>query len=159
MTIAEQLQPKLSEWTPAGDGRADLTLKFDNDRWVVSLSADKVDTLGCLLSEVIVASTAETVMSNADLRSRAESAAKRVTGLMEPLRFLELDEQRGEAMLRSESPTRRSTALAYYEVLMTTHGRIDLRRYQRADDASARQQVPFALTHEAIAKVINDLVG
>ena len=77
---------------------------------------------------------------------------------MEPLHFIELDELRNEALLRSESPAKRGTALAYYEVLLTGGRRITMCRYERAADSSRRKQVGFVLTHEAIAKLIDDLV-
>jgi len=158
MTIAEQLQPKVSDWAPVGTGRHELTVLVDENRWAVNLSAERVDSLGCLLHEVTLLRSSDAVLSNAQLKARAQVVADQVTGLIEPLRFLEIDELRGEAMLRSDSPTKKSTSLAYYEVVMNAHGRIDLRRFQRADAKNSREQIAFALTHEAIAKVVDDLI-
>jgi hypothetical protein len=85
--------------------------------------------------------------------------AEQATGLLEPLHFVELDETRREALLRSESPTRRGPALAYYEVLMSAGQKITVRRYTNNPDKSRRrEQAAFVLTHEAVAKLVDDLV-
>jgi hypothetical protein len=89
----------------------------------------------------------------------ANGVARRVTGLMEPLRVLEIDIQRNEALLRSNEPTRRSADLFYYEVLLKGTQAASVRRYQGNPDGGRREQVPFGLTHEALAKLIGDLVA
>jgi hypothetical protein len=94
------------------------------------------------------------------LRSWAEQAAKRVTGLLEPLAVYEIDDARGEAILRSQAPTQRAGHLGYYEVLLRGTASAMLRRYSaRHQPGSHRQQVAFALTHEALAKVADDLTA
>jgi len=157
MTIAETLLPKLNEWAPEGADRHHLVQPVAETGWTVDLSADRVDTLGCLLWEISLARDGGPV-ANADLKRQALAVAERATGVMEPLHFIELDELRGEALLRSESPAKRGTSLAYYEVLMTGGQRVSMRRYERAVDKSRRKQVAFVLTHEAIAKLIDDLI-
>jgi hypothetical protein len=158
MTIAEALLPKLSEWEPAGPGRLSQVHPVAETGWAMNALVDRTDSLGSLLWEITLTRPLEAAIANADLKQRALIVADRVTGLMEPLHFVELDELRGEALLRSESPTKRSASLAYYEVIMTGGRRIAIRRYQRSNEKNRREQVAFALTHEAIAKLIDDLV-
>jgi hypothetical protein len=157
MTIAEALLPKLSEWGPAGAGRHSWSHNLSETGWALHLTADRVDTLGCLLWDLTLTRAGGGAVTNNELKRRATAAAERVTGLMEPLRFLELDETRGEALLRSESPTKRSGTLAFYEVLMSGGRQVTVRRYKAAEHGR-REQTAFALTHEAIAKLVDDLV-
>ena len=157
MTIAETFLPKLNEWVPVGADRHHLIEPVAETGWTVDLSADRVDSLGCRLWEISLTRDAEPI-ANADLKRQALTVAERATGLMEPLHFIELDELRGEALLRSEAPAKRGAVLAYYEVLMSSGRRITMCRFERSLEKSRRQQVAFALTHEAIAKLIDDLV-
>ena len=59
MTLTESLLPKLSEWTPAGDGRHSWAATFASQGWSVGLTADKMDSLSCLLWELALTRTAE----------------------------------------------------------------------------------------------------
>ena len=94
------------------------------------------------------------------LRSWAERVAGRATGLLEPLRLVEVDGARDEALLRSEQPARRDEQLHYYEVVLRGRGEADVRRYQASHQpGSRREQVPFALTHEAVATLASDLTA
>ena len=52
MTLAETLLPKLSEWRPAGDGRHSWGSTFPAEGWTVRLTADRADSLACLLWEM-----------------------------------------------------------------------------------------------------------
>ena len=158
MMLAETLLSKLNEWTPTGPGRHSWSNSLGESGWLLNLTADRVDTLGCLVWEMQLTRTADP-MANATLKAQAERVAQRATGLLESLHFIELDETRHEALLRSESPSRRGDALAYYEVLMAAGQRITVRRYgNNPHKSSRREQVAFALTHEAIAKLVEDLV-
>jgi len=77
---------------------------------------------------------------------------------MEPLAVLEVDVMRNEALLRSDTPAERADKLFYYECLLSGTGPATLRRHQNTRlPGSWREQVAFALTHEALAKVAADL--
>jgi len=157
MTIAETLLPKLNEWEAAGLGRQSWAQPVGDRGWALNLEADRVDSLGCLIWELTLTRTGDNPLSSAVLKQRAAAVADRITGLMEPIHLVEVDETRGEALLRSETPAHRSHSLAYYELIM--HGnRIDLRRFQFANGKIRREQVAFGLTYEAIAKLVDDLV-
>jgi|SRR5262245_49184951 len=158
MTLAEKLLRKLSDWQPAGDGRHSLSAAFPDAGWTAHLTADKADTLSCLVWEFTLSRTGSPT-EGLTLRSWAEAIAKRASGLMEPLKVLEVDEVRGEAVLRSDSPAKKGERVMYYEVRLHGLTLAIARRFAATRTASGREQIPFALTHEALAKLADDIVG
>ena len=156
MTLSETLLPKLSEWQPAGAGRHSMTHSARG--WTVGLTAEKADSLSCLVWELALQPT-EPAAEPFGLKAWAAGVASRVTGLVEPLTVHEIDNTRGEALLRSTSPSARADALAYYEVSLNTSGRAVVRRFNGSKAKPGREQVPFALTHEVLAKLAGDVVG
>src|SRR4051794_1882041 len=127
MTLAEALLQKLARWRP-DNGRQTLEVTSPEAGWVVALTAGQVEVLGCRLWDITLKRQGE--LPPLDLDTRAREVASRVTGLLEPLRLLEVDQARGEALLRSDSPGRWGEGLFYYEVLLRADGVITLRRYQ-----------------------------
>ena len=47
----------------------------------------------------------------------------------------------------------------YYEVRLSGIDRATVRRYEASKTHSGRTQVPFAVTHEAVAKLAGDICG
>lgn len=159
MTLAETLQPKLSEWRPAGDGRHSWAETFPAHGWAVRLAADRADSVGCLVWELSLSRTAEPP-AGLTLAAWAAGIADRVGGLMEDLKVIEVDTTRNEALLRSDEPTARGNDRLYYEVHLTGLTRATVHRFKGSRAAvSRREQVPFALTHEVIAKLAGDIAG
>ena len=158
MTLTESLLPKLSEWRPAGDGRHSLAVAIPEAGWTANLTADRADSLSCLVWELTLARTGDAPDGFA-LKTWAEGVAKRATGLLEPLRVLEVDAPRGEALLRSDSPAKKGERLAYYEVKLFGTDRAIVRRFAGSRAESGREQVAFALTHEVLAKLAGDIAG
>jgi hypothetical protein len=161
MTLDETLLPKLADWRPAGPGPHAFRAPLALPGWSVSLTADRADTVGCLATELAVARPAGPApASAAALTQRAVRIAGRVTGLLEPLKLIEVDATRSEALLRSDRPTARGDAVQYYELLLSGEHAATLRRYQAPKAGPGkREAVPFALTHEAIAKLAADLTA
>lgn len=122
--------------------------------WSTTLTATAIDGIGCRLWEL---STSRTTTDPIDLQAQAEAIAGRVTGLLEPLRLLEVDAEHGLALCRSTEPTTRQGQRFYTELLVRTDGGVELRRYRAAVPGSPREQVAFTLTHEAIVKLVDDL--
>ena len=158
MTLAETLLAKLSDWRPTGDGRHSWADSFPNAGWSVRVTADKADSLSCLLWELSLDRTAD-APEGLTLKAWAGAVASRVAGLLEDLKVVEVDETRGEAILRSESPASRGNAVAYYEVKLSGVSSAVVRRYQALRGAGGRAQVAFALTHEVIARLAGDVAG
>ena len=153
MTLENTLLERLSEWQPAA-GRQDLHVAEGG--WGATVTADRSDALGCLVWELNLRrdGTAEV-----DVQKWAAAAAERVTGLMEPLKVVEIDSTRREAQLRSETVLERRGKKLYYELLLRGNATALLRRYQTVNGNGKRDQVAFALTHEVLAKLAGDVAA
>jgi hypothetical protein len=144
---------KLANWRPKTERD---TLHASEDGWNIAVTADCVDVVGCRLWELSLRRTAEAPA--VDLKTRAEQICARVTGLLEPLRLVEVDAPRHTALLRSEQPGQVGDERFYYEVLVSGDGGSVVRRYQTPQEGQPRrQQVPYTLTHEALEKLVGDL--
>lgn len=157
MTLAKALQQKLSNWNHAGSERSSLVAADEGSGWTATITADRADELGCRVWELTCQRVAGPMA--AGLRTWAERICSRVTGLLEPLRLVEVDAQRLVAQLRSQSPTARDEQEFYHEVLLHAAGTAAVRRYQAARAGQPRQQVAFVLTHEVLAKLAGDLTA
>lgn len=155
--LAEKLLQKLNDWKPAGSGRQSWIQAFAPEGWTVTIIADAVDSLSCLVWELDLTRTTDT--ESRSIQQWAAAIASRATGLLEPLTVHEIDATQGVALLRSNIPARKGEALAYYEVMLKTTGQARVRRYVASRSASGREQVAFALTHEVIAKLVDDIIG
>jgi hypothetical protein len=156
--LAERILPKVSEWRPAGTGRHSWAEAFPDAGWTVRVTADKTDSLACLAWQIQLSRTAEPP-AGLTLAGWAAAIAARVTGLLEPLKVHEIDESRGEAVLRSVAPARKGDTLAYYEILLQGGSTASLARYVGSKVRPGRQQVAFAITHETLAKLLEDIAG
>jgi hypothetical protein len=156
MNLNDLLLQKLAEWR-FDSGRQTLSVAHPQTGWTAAVVGDCADRVGCQLWELNL-TRPEAAPPAADLKTRAERLAGRVTGLMEPLRLIEVDAGRDAALLRSAAPQRRGDDLFYYEVLLHSRG-AGVRRYQSSTTGGARQQVAFPLTHEALAKLAADLTA
>ena len=110
MTPNDQLLNNLSEWRPAGTGPHSFGHALETG-WTVAVTADAADTVGCRLTELAVARAAPAkAASAADLKRWAGRIVDRATGLLEPLKLIEVDAARSEAVLRSETPAQRGAS-------------------------------------------------
>jgi hypothetical protein len=155
MTLENTLLQKLAEWR-FDNGRQTLTAADPETGWTAAVVADCGDRVGCRVWELNL--TRPETPSSADLKARAERLAGQATGLMEPLRLIEVDAQGDTALLRSASPQKRGEDLYYYEVLLRSAS-AGVRRYQSSTKSGTREQVAFPLTHEALAKLGADLTA
>jgi len=159
MNLAETLQEKLSEWRPAEEGRPNANFSLPEHGWTVRLDAERVDTVGCVLNEVTAVRDTTLPDDAAGLEAHARQAASRTTGLLEPLRLVEVDRAQNVAVLRSETPKTKGDDVRYYEVRFNGLNRVSVKRYKATKKSPAkREATTFALTHEALAHVIEDLV-
>jgi hypothetical protein len=158
MTLTESLLPKLSDWRPAGDGRHSWASAFPAEGWTVGVAADRADSLACLVWELSLSRAAEPP-TGLTLKTWAGAIASRVSGLSEPLSVYEVDELRGEAILRSKSPSFKEGVVSYFEVRLAGLRGAVIRRFTALRDTSGRTQISFAITHEALAKLAGDIAG
>ena len=154
--LDEILHRKLAEWRP-DTANPTLSLTDPAGGWSVTLDAEAVETIGSRLRQVSVRPVAATV--TAPLREQADRLAREVTGLLEPLRVVEVDDGHSIAQLRSQAPAQRDGAARYYEVTRHADGTTHLNRYETRPAEGKRQAIPFNLTHEALAKVVRDFAS
>jgi hypothetical protein len=156
MTLAETIQQKLADKIPHS-GRHDFAVAAEDDGWSLRLTLDRQDELGCLVWELAI-HRAGPAPADGSLRSWAEQIASNATGLLEPLKVIEIDDQRNEGLLRSDTPTLRKGKLCYHELLLQGTRTALLRRYQApADGTGKREQIAFAVTNEGLAKLADGL--
>ncbi len=155
MSLAESLLEKLAD-SAAQSERHELAVTDEGPGWSAVLTLDRRDELGCLVSELVLTRTAP-APEGETLHGWAERLPAEVTGLLEPLKVLEVDELRNEALLRSETPSRRKEKRLYYELLLQGTRTAFLRRFQAVDDVARREQIAFTLTNEGLAKLVGDI--
>jgi len=152
MTLEKTLRQQLNSTDPGG-------FHFHAAGWDVTLTSDQRDRLSCALKELTL--ERNTPIAE-ELKPWAERVAGRATGLLESLRLIEIDQPIGRALLRSETPTVQDGKVFYYELWLerTDRTSANLRRY--AGDrvgGDKREAVSFVLTHDAIVKIVSDLVS
>jgi hypothetical protein len=155
MTLEAKLLQKLADWRPAGS-RDTLRLDDPTAGWCLHLQVDAVDTLGCRLWELYLERTGPAISEPA-LKEQGQRIARQATGLLEPLSLIEVDADRNIAQLRSQAPAQFGNARLYYELLRQGNGSTRLSRYRT--EGSKREQTSFTLTHEALAKLVRDLMA
>lgn len=149
MTLENTLLEKLANWRPRS--RDTLLTSVPESLWTVSITADRCEGLGCQLWEVAVRRPpAEPPL---DLHVWAQRLEQANTGLLELFKLIEIDASRQIAQLRSEAPAHRGEHLQYYELIMEAQGAATLRRYQSQYGNGKRDQIPFVLTHEVLARL------
>lgn len=159
MNLAEVLLPKLADWQPAGEGRPSTSIDLPDHGWTVDLRADRADSVGCRLAQIEITRSEPRSEDAVALEAHARRVAGRVTGLLEPLRLVEVDRDRHVALLRSDAPPAKGDGVQYYEVRFAGRNRVTVERFRANKVGRAgRESVPYALTHEALAKLVDDLV-
>lgn len=154
MTLTESLLQSLS----SNDERGQHTMSVRAPGWDVRVLAERNDTLAAAVRELVLARTGD-APADLTLKGWAEGVAARAVGLLEPLKVLEVDAGRGEALLRSTSPAKKGEQVSYYEVKLVGTARAEVRRFTASRTASGREQIAFALTHEVLAKLAGDIAG
>jgi hypothetical protein len=159
MNLSEALLERLGNRKPAS-GRTSVSAIDEASGWSATAAVDEANSLSCLLWELRLRRGPSTAEGSSDeLRIWAEQIANRATGLLENLRVMEIDASRGQALLRSQQPAQRGDEVFYYEVLLTGTHEVLLRRYRAWHNNGRREQVTFAVTNEALAKLVSVLIA
>jgi len=114
------------------------------------------DGVGCALVALECRSAAQRPAAS-DVLRLAGDLCKRVNYLMEPLRLVEFDPKAG-AIVLSEKPRRKGDSVGYYHFHASPTGATVLHRVEY--NAAVKRKVfsPFALTHEQLEQLVEDLV-
>ena len=156
MTLANIVLEKLSEAKPA-TGRHELAFTDEasgdgSTSWSMYLVADRTDEMSVLAWEIS--------LRRPENKGDVVAWAKRVaesSGALEPLKVVEIDSPRRQALIRSASPSKRKDKLFYYEVILEGTGSARVCRFRASNDGARREQMAFALTHEALGRLIEEL--
>lgn len=130
----------------------------------VTLSVDllSVEALGVSCEELRLEIPSLGAATLDVLKKWGDGLCKRVTYLLENLGPLEYDASSNEVLIRSTPPDQTATGTTkYYEVLLSSHGagRFSLRRFRNDSANPGRTAVPIQVTHEQLAKLVNDLTA
>ena len=130
----------------------------------VTLSVDllSVETLGVSCEELRLEVPSLGAATLDVLKKWGDGLCKRVTYLLENLGPLEYDARANEVLIRSTPPDQGTPGTTkYYEILLSSHGagRFTLRRFRNDSANPGRVPVPIQVTHEQLAKLVNDLTA
>lgn len=130
----------------------------------VALSVDllSVESLGVSCEELRLEVPSLGTATLDVLKKWGDGLCKRVTYLLENLGPLEYDATAREVLIRSMPPDQSTAGTSkYYEVLLSSHGsgRFSLRRFRNDASNPGRIPVPIQVTHEQLAKLVNDLTA
>ena len=95
--------------------------------------------------------------SSATPQQRAEQFAAGATYLSEALAYVETDAG-GTAIVRSTPATMSGPRTPYYEAQVKAD-EIKLQRFQPAERGPGREAIPFPLTDDTLARVVEDAAG
>src|SRR5262245_9871011 len=89
MKLSEKLLSKLAEAPP---GRHLLTVTDETPLgWSATITVDRADVVGCVIWELSLQRKGAEPWDAAALTARSEGLARSTTGLLEPLKLLEVD--------------------------------------------------------------------
>ena len=145
----------LSKWKP--EGKASLTMTLPESAWKLHVTAERCDEMSAQYWELRLQRDGEDHEQTMD--KWAEQVSGKQIGLLEILKTLEIDSDRGETLLRSEAPTKRNDSLFYYELVLQGNKAATLRRFKGNYEAgSKREQMPFVLTHEVVEQLCQEVM-
>ncbi len=140
-------------------GASPFTAEFPESGWNAQIDLEHRDIVGSIIRELNLERTGDRP-DELTTQAWAESIAARASGLLERFAFLEYDSTQDEALLRSDVPSQKQNHLSYYELRLKGTSKAVLRRYQfERGSKFPREQVSFALTHEVLQKLIDDITS
>lgn len=130
----------------------------------IALAVDvlSVESLGVSCEELRLDVPALGTATLDALKKWGDGLCRRVTYLLENLGPLEYDATSNEVLIRSAPPDQTAPGTTrYYEVLLSARGagRFSLRRFRNDAANPGRTPVPIQVTHEQLAKLVNDLTA
>jgi len=158
MTLDAMVLQKIAERRTPVLGKQSLSVHDAESGWGACLAWEKHDDLGIAIWELQLLQTgSESAKIDSYLEGWAEAVSS-VVGLLEPLQILEIDHYSHEALIRSRAPAERDGSIFYYEILLKSDREALIRRYRGAASHTRREQLPFILTHEALGKLVRDII-
>lgn len=121
----------------------------------VKCDVEQCDALSAAVTELSL-QTAELASADiAKLQGASQALCQRVTYLLEPISPIEVDATGCVVQMRSNPPQQDDNGLKYYELTLRQGGSVSLYRYEK-QPGNARAVVPATLTHEVLARLVDD---
>ncbi len=114
-----------------------------------------LDTLGCAFQSFEVENAALAAADMGKLKAIAESLARRLTYLLEPISPVEIDAEQCVVQLRSNPPQKDDNGTSYYELLVAKGGRLSLCRFNKTP-GNPRHPVAAQVTREVFLRLVTD---
>ena len=124
--------------------------------WRLRLRIADADRLGVLLDEAEL--TREGAGNPADIEKQAKGLLDELRSLGERLALLEIESERGRAILRSASPLLLPEAIEYDEAELEGGRRVVLRRYRFDRSSGRRRAVSSNLGSAALPRLARELL-
>ncbi len=144
--------------------------------WMCSLTAQKVESLSCLLTELrLFRSNDHTHQTKMNtpleptavpcLDNWANAICKNLNGVIEELKIIETDLTTKLTLIRSSKPARKPATetdrqdIEYFEMILQDQHRLQLNRYRFVQNQQKRVRVPFVLSRESIAYLFSNVLS
>lgn len=151
MSLASQLVNELR----AGAGQAPRSIVVAQGPRIMQCQALQCDSLAVTLHSLTL-ETQELAGATVDqLKAASQDLAARVNYLLEPIAPIEADAEGCTVQMRSKPPAKDDDGRRYYELLLRRGGSAALTRYEK-QPGQPRVQVPAALTHEVVGRLVDD---
>jgi hypothetical protein len=156
MSIKSQIQQALQRFVAAGAGPFALDETAPTGRLTATVL--RIDRLACEFDGLRVESPNLAASSLDDLKQRSQALCAKLSYLLEPIALVESDADSCATQLRSSPPAKEDDQSLYYEIVVRRGGSLEFRRYQKSP-GDARQPLAATLTHEAFARLCEDLAS
>ena len=157
MTIREALQQELKRLDQVRF-TDQATLRAADSQGEVVCELVALDGIGCAFTQLTYSTQQLANLSLDQLRTISEDLSRRLSYLLEPIRPLEVDEDRCQIQMRSNPPQKDENGNSYYELLVERGGQISLCRYQKTP-GQPRQSIPAYLTREVLLRLVTDFAA
>jgi hypothetical protein len=122
---------------------------------VLRCEAVQCDQFAASVDELLLETPELANVTTSQLQAASRDLAVRVNYLLEPIAPIETDAQGCSVQMRSNPPHKDDNGARYYELLLRRGGLASLSRYEK-QPGQPRTRIPAALTHEVIARLIDD---
>lgn len=152
-SLLEELVRKMAA-REGGEGPVEIRRRRAG--WTLRLRVADADRLGVLLDEAEL--TREGPGEPGGLERQAKGLHDELRSLGERLALLEIEAERGRAILRSTTPLLLPEAIEYDEAELEGGRRVVLRRYRFDRGSGTRRAVPANLGAEALPRLARELL-
>lgn len=138
-----------------------VAVQSTTPRCHVRLDVTRVEAIGCEVASLTVSAPSIAGIAVDELKAWSTRLASRLTYLLESLVPLEVDEENGEVLLRSEQPQTLPSGREYYELLLAAAGTdsVRLTRYRSEAGVLGRDAVEMLLTRDVVGRLVDDVIA